>query len=87
MVGKVKSDDLKNSLILHWQKNPNITFTDLAKVFSVDRKTATNWVEKFKKTGTVKNDTSNKGRPRKTTERQDRYMAIAVKKDPWLTAK
>ena len=87
MVGKVKSNDLKNSLISHWQNNPDITFTDLGKIFGVARKTASGWVEKFKKNGTVENDISNKGRPRKTTERQDRYMAIAVKKDPFLTAK
>ena len=73
--GKRLSEDLKKAIIAFWQKNPQASYRKISETFGRPQSTIKALVIKFKKTGTVANDTS-KHRQKSTTARQDREKAL-----------
>ena len=58
MGGKRHSEDLKLAVINYWQNNPDVSYRKISETFSMAQNTIRNLVKKFKKRGTVANDTS-----------------------------
>jgi transposase len=58
---------------------------DLIKRWGIDKHTLSDLKKKFDQTRSVK-DLPRSGRPRKTSEREDRHLAITVARDPRMTA-
>jgi len=57
---------------------------DIAKVFSVNRCIVTKIIKRFQEYGTVKT-APRTGRPRKTTQKQDRRIIRVSKSNPFYT--
>ena len=88
-MGKPLSLDLKEKIVSYWENNTtessSPTFKSIADIFDLPRKTVSDIINRYKKTGSVEN-LPKTGRKKKTTARQDRQMVILSKRDPFMTA-
>lgn len=87
MGGKRHSEEMKAAIVTYWQnnhQNPDWQWQKVAETFSVPKNTVRSIIEKFRKRGTVENDTS-KHRQKSTTPRMDRLIVLTCKRNPHFT--
>ena len=88
MGGKHLSDDLKQRIVDYRANTiPTPSYNAMNKIFNVPVTTMKDIVKKYSATGSVKNRTENRHRPRKTTVRQDRQIVREAKIDPFTNTK
>jgi len=80
---KQKSIDIRNMVI--GQHQAGVGIRKIARSLKLEPCTVSRIIKKFKDTGTVA-DRKRSGRPRKTTEAEDRQIVITSKRDRRLTA-
>jgi transposase len=68
------------------QLDVGVSDADIIKRWGLDKHTLSNLKKKYQKTGSVK-DLQRTGRPRETSEREDRHLALTVARDPRVGAK
>src|SRR3978361_1565519 len=68
------------------QVDVGVSDSDLMKRWGMHKNTLSNLKKKYEKTGSVK-DLPRSGRPRETSEREDRHLALTVARDPRVGAK
>ena len=76
-MGKHYSEDLKNEIIKKYFNNEGSSYS-LEKEYGISAKSIFNWIKKYRKNGTVKNDISHKrGRPKeKNIDYKERYEIL-----------
>ena len=76
-MGKHYSEDIKNKIIQKYINNES-SLIGLEKMYGISHKTIFNWLKKYRKNGTVKNDINHKrGRPKETNiDYKERYEIL-----------
>ena len=76
-MGKHYSEELKNEIVNKYFKGEG-TLNSLEKEYNISYKSIFNWIRKYRKTGTVKNDIDHKrGRPKENNiDYKERYEIL-----------
>jgi len=82
-MGRAKHTSNNERVLIFQMWKNGLTMNKIAKQLSVFRKRVQNAIKKAKQT---KPTPENRGRPRKTSARLDREIALKVKKEPFLSA-